>query len=116
MATGTEARRQRRNDIRLTSTWGMTEDMEEVASEWAQDSTDDRLSYAVAWDQYAGTVNSLKHEYYGGELTSEQERDFLALVKRLFELRPLFKRMNLRWPEIDELEILGSTTARDGEL
>lgn len=106
MAQTVNGQRVRRNEIALTSVWGMIEDFEQVATEWATDSRGDQLSYMEAWDVTSATIEDLKREFYGGELTSGQERSFFKLLDRLYELHPLFEEMKLHWPDIDELRIL----------
>ena len=83
----------------------MTGDLPEAAAEWENTAVDDRLSYAQAWDNYAGSVRALIHEYHSGELTPRQEARFFALLHRLHELRPLFERLPLRWTDVSPLEM-----------
>jgi len=79
-----------------------TEELPHNAAKWNQMQKWEQDSWSMEWDQAMVTIlGELERRSQAGEMTAEQCRRYVRLLKILKEQLPLLKRLELQKPIVD---------------
>ncbi len=79
-----------------------TEELSDNAADWDQMQKWEQDSWSMEWDQAMVTIlGELERRSLAGEMTVEQSRRYVRLLKILKEQLPVLKRLELQKPVVD---------------
>jgi hypothetical protein len=72
----------------------------EMASEWETEPEDNRLNYALEWDELMDRLDGLGRAHRQGRMTPNQQAQYRDLLCKLADMRPFISKLNLRRPPV----------------
>lgn len=75
-------------------------DLPQLVLEWDELTEDNRLTYALEWDDIVGQIRLLDRSCRTAQMTPDQEARYGALLAKLKDVQPIIERLKLHGPPV----------------
>jgi hypothetical protein len=94
-----------RNDMTLSSSDVMLDDLLARAGDWTTRSEAEQLDFFLEWDEMMDRLTGVAEDEAAGLLTVAQRDRLARLARRLVDSRPVIERLGLDYPNLGRLSL-----------